>query len=280
MIKHKVSANGFEFDVFCKGESKNNTIIFLHGFPEFARMWFPFLEYFSNSGFYCIAPNQRGYSNGAAPSSSKEYNLDFLIEDIDAIANHFNIDSFHLVGHDWGAAVGWQYIVTFPEKIKSFTALSVPNNAGFKDAILSDFRQLLKVWYMFMFQLPVFPEWVLSRNNFQGIRNILTHHKELEVDTYIEKFKSKHILSGAINWYRANLRLRNKSKFEVKEYKGSSLIIYGNEDVAVTRRAIKEGEKYISGPYDYIEYDASHWLVQEKELEIIDDLANFIRKYN
>jgi len=30
-----------------------------------------------------------------------------LIEDVDALAN-FNIDSFHLVGYDWGAVVGWQ----------------------------------------------------------------------------------------------------------------------------------------------------------------------------
>jgi len=276
MTKHKVCANNFEFDVICKGDAKNDAILFLHGFPEFARMWFPFIEYFSKSGFYCIAPNQRGYSEGAAPSFYKEYRLDYLVEDVDALANHFKINSFHLVGHDWGAAVGWQFVTAFPKKIKSFTALSVPNNK----AVLSDLNQLRKVWYMFLFQLPLLPEWILSRNNFKGLREILTHHTKEEIETYILNFANKSILKGAINWYRANLRLNNNSKFEVKKYTGPTLMIYGNEDIAVTKRAIKEGEKHVFGPYEYIEYNASHWLVQEKELEIIDALTNFIRKYN
>jgi len=75
MTKHKVCANNFEFDVICKGDAKYDAILFLHGFPEFARMWFPFIEYFSKSSFYCIAPNQIGYSRGVAPFSAKLHHL-------------------------------------------------------------------------------------------------------------------------------------------------------------------------------------------------------------
>ena len=64
-----------------------------------------------------IAPDQRGYSKGARPLKISEYTIDKLSQDVIDIANEFNIDKFHLVGHDWGSAVGWYLSSKFSDRI-------------------------------------------------------------------------------------------------------------------------------------------------------------------
>ena len=40
---------------------KSNAIVFLHGFPELSYSYRYLLKNFAEDGYYCIAPDQRGY---------------------------------------------------------------------------------------------------------------------------------------------------------------------------------------------------------------------------
>ena len=110
-------------------------VILLHGFPETSRMWKRLMKDLSKKNFRVIAPDQRGYSKGARPKKVKDYSTYHLTNDVIEIANSFNIDKFHLVGHDWGAAVGWSASKLFKNRILSYSALSVPHIDAFSDAI-------------------------------------------------------------------------------------------------------------------------------------------------
>ena len=101
--------NTGEFTFTCRVSGMDNnkgTIILLHGFPETSRMWVELINLLDINGYNIIAPNQRGYSSGARPSKISDYSIEKLSKDIIDIANEFKIDKFHLVGHDWGSAVG------------------------------------------------------------------------------------------------------------------------------------------------------------------------------
>ena len=87
--------------------NSGSAVILLHGFPETSKMWSKLIQFLSNNNYKVIAPDQRGYSPNARPSSLKEYKIDKLAQDVIDIANAFNFDKFHLVGHDWGSAIGW-----------------------------------------------------------------------------------------------------------------------------------------------------------------------------
>ena len=97
------------FDVRIAGDNPNELVILLHGFPETSHMWIKLMGKLAASGFYCVAPNMRGYSEGAQPRGIRKYELDYLSEDVVAIADHLGKDQFHLIGHDWGSAVGWSW---------------------------------------------------------------------------------------------------------------------------------------------------------------------------
>ena len=89
------------------GGFKNNgeTVVLLHGFPETSYMWKGLIKLLSQNGFNVIAPDQRGYSIGARPTKIEDYKIGMLSKDVIDIVNAFGSEKFHLVGHDWGAAV-------------------------------------------------------------------------------------------------------------------------------------------------------------------------------
>ena len=52
--------------------------------------------------------DQRGYSPQASPDAVEEYVGEYLVRDVIGNLDALNIASVDLVGHEWGAAVGWQ----------------------------------------------------------------------------------------------------------------------------------------------------------------------------
>jgi pimeloyl-ACP methyl ester carboxylesterase len=119
-------------------KNKGAAIILLHGFPETSRMWHKLIKVLDSKNYLVIAPDQRGYSSGARPSKIKDYKINKLTKDIIDIADAFKLTNFHLVGHDWGAAVGWVMSSMFKNRIISYSALSVPHLDAFSKAISND----------------------------------------------------------------------------------------------------------------------------------------------
>ena len=145
----------------CRSAGLENTgeaVILLHGFPETSHMWVDLLHQLSSRGYRVIAPNQRGYSPGARPGDIKEYSIKNIVEDVFALADAFDFKQFHLVGHDWGSAIGWAVVALQPEKVLSWTAMSVPHMKAFSYAYKYDKDQQERSRYIGFFKLPFIPE--------------------------------------------------------------------------------------------------------------------------
>ena len=70
------------------GEEGRPVLMFLHGFPEAAFVWDVLLEHFArpeNGGYYCIAPNLRGFEQSSAPLDPAAYRAKHLVQDISAL---------------------------------------------------------------------------------------------------------------------------------------------------------------------------------------------------
>ena len=87
--------------------SAGPALLLLHGFPETSIMWDPLIESAESAGFRVVAFDQRGYSPLARPVGVDAYRLPELVADVFAVADAVGFERFHLVGHDWGAIVGW-----------------------------------------------------------------------------------------------------------------------------------------------------------------------------
>lgn len=273
-----VEANGLSFAVDIRGDKTGTPVILLHGFPESAVMWDKFMDELTADGYYAIAPNQRGYSAGARPDDVEQYELKYLTSDIIAIADQLGLEQFHLIGHDWGAAVGWQVAAENPDRVISYAAISVPHVDAFGKAYREDTTQYESSAYIRFFQKSILPEFMMAKGNYERLRSIWSQHDAGEIEHYISILGQENALTSAINWYRANFPIftngLNIGKVEVPV-----TFIWGSQDHALKRSGVDDTQNYVEAEYEFIEMDAGHWVIQEKYPELTGYLIEHLAKY-
>ncbi len=241
------------------GGTRGNLIL-LHGFPETSIMWQPLMVRAASAGYQVLAFDQRGYSPGARPGNVADYGTNELTDDVLAVADAAGFNTFHLVGHDWGAGVGWALVLTHPERIESWTSLSIPHIASFGAALENDPDQQRKSAYMILFRMPYLPEALFSFNDFWALKNtIYTQHGDAAKEEYLAVFREPGAMTAALNWYRA---AANWIAAVDPVVNLPVLFIWGNQDPAVGRTAVEQQAQYLKGPFQEIELDAGHWLME------------------
>jgi pimeloyl-ACP methyl ester carboxylesterase len=135
----RVEANGYEFRArvagFNHAVSDAETIILLHGFLVTSAMWELLIEPLAEAGYRVLAFDQRGYSPGARPKDENAYGIPYLVSDVVAVAASVGAQQFHLIGHDWGSAVGWTVTMTHPGKVLTWTGISIAHPVAFGEAL-------------------------------------------------------------------------------------------------------------------------------------------------
>jgi pimeloyl-ACP methyl ester carboxylesterase len=273
--------NGLTFKCRVAGNPADEPVILLHGWPENSHMWIGLMEKLSAEGYYCIAPDQRGFSPLARPEKVKGYAIEFLAGDVIGIADAFSIKSFQLVGHDWGSAIGWAVVAFYPDRIKSWTAMSVPHLKAFSDAVRFDKKQKKMSQYMSFFQWRGIPEWFLLKKDRLNLRKTWKKSSPEELQDYLDVIGNKPALKASLGYYRANYKLLKKGQNmeDYLEVKTPTLMIWGKKDIAIGPVGVEGTAQYMKGAYEYVELDAGHWLMQEAFEECYASIKNHLAKY-
>jgi pimeloyl-ACP methyl ester carboxylesterase len=242
-------------------------------------MWAILMERLADEGYRCFAPDQRGYSPGARPEGVENYTSDKLVTDIFALADILEFQRFHLIGHDWGSAVGWIMLALHPERVQSWTAMSVPHMDAFISAIADDPDQQQRSQYITFFMMPEQPEKTLLANDLEALRAIWATIPSDQVEEYVTAFSPPGALTAALNWYRAN-------SFGMEQgYQGPifgevshpTLLVWGNQDIAIGRVAVERTKQYMKGPYRHAELNAGHWLIQEEPDRVYEEILQHLK---
>lgn len=259
-------------------------LVLLHGFPEFWYSWRHQIVSLSDE-FTVIAPDMRGYNLSDKPGGIADYRMDKLVDDVTGLINHFGRDRASVVGHDWGAAVAWSLALEHPEYVDRLACLQAPPSAVWRKN--QTFRQYLASWYMFFFQLPAIPEWLLSHNDYQGLIDGLrktTAEKGVFTDEVIAEYKKAwsepRALTSQINYYRANVlkRLFGPLKAD-RRIEVPSLFIYGEKDHAILPETVAGVGDFVDAEYEEIRIpEAAHWVQQEAPEAVTDALRSFLTK--
>src|SRR5437763_2228213 len=150
MDEVQLAANGLRFRCLVEGPAHGPPVLLLHGFPEGAESWTSQLQALGEAGRFAVAPDLRGYGGTDCPEGEEAYRLEHLVADVDGLLDALGHDRAHLAGHDWGALVGWSYAACRPERVTSWSALSVGHPAAFAD----DPDQRRRSAYVGLFRLP------------------------------------------------------------------------------------------------------------------------------
>lgn len=265
-------------------------VILLHGFPEFWYSWRHQLTALAPH-FHVVAPDLRGYNLSDKPAAVAAYRLEVLTEDVTGLMDHFGAAKAALVGHDWGAGVTWAVAQKHADRVSKLAAMQVPPAAAWRANM--SVRQLMRSWYMFLFQLPRVPEWMISRSGFASLDTVFKEQvsrpgtfSEADIAAYREALQQPGALTAALNYYRANVtRLMRRSSSGQGARAGQdnrirvpTLFIFAEQDFAILPQTVKDVGRFIDAPYRELRIpDSSHWVQNEAAEEVNAALLEFLR---
>ncbi|HLV90408.1 MAG TPA: alpha/beta fold hydrolase, partial [Acidimicrobiia bacterium] len=158
----RVDSGGVSLNVADHGPPDGEPVLMLHGFPDSARLWRNQIPALVEAGYRVIAPDLRGFGRSDLSVTARQCGMRAMVGDVITVLSDAGVESAHVVGHDWGAAISWAAALSVPDRVRSLTALSVGHPSAFQAAGLA---QREKSWYMLLFQFEGLAEKWLSDND-------------------------------------------------------------------------------------------------------------------
>ena len=257
-------------------------VVLLHGFPECWYSWRHQLPALSER-YTVVAPDLRGYNLSDKPAGRSSYHLDELADDVIGLIHHFGRSKAAVIGHDWGGAIAWHIGLNHPQYLSKLGSFQVPPPSILKRNF--SLRQFAASWYMFFFQLPYLPEWLLSANEFALLRRALKETTaergviaDADIDVYKKAWAEPGALTSMLNYYRANVlgRFLGPSGIE-KKITVPTLFVYGQQDTAIVPESVRGIGDVIDAKFEqFLVPTAAHWIQQEIPNEVNDILLEFL----
>lgn len=280
-----ITANGLRFHYVENGPEEGPPVLLLHGFPAFWYSWRYQLGALGQAGFRAIAPDLRGYNLSDKPIGVMSYTIDKLLDDVVALVKGLGYQKVTLIGHDWGGFIAWAVACSprHQHVVEQLVVMNAPHPAAF----IRNFSlgQLRKSWYMLLFQLPILPEHLFSRNSFSVLRQMLrgSAHvpgafSETDTDHYVEALARPGALTSTINYYRALPRVNQvKLAKEVVPVAAPTLLVWGERDVALGKELTYGMSRDV--PDLRIEYlpDSGHFVHEEQPEQVNRILLDFLK---
>lgn len=272
----ELSVGQYRFSARAAGPDDGRLVVLLHGFPQGSRQWRHQLATLAEAGYRAVAPDLRGYSEGARPEGVEHYALPHLLADVLAMADDIGGHRVDVVGHDWGAYLGWQLAGRYPDRLRTLTAVSVPHPVAFLDAVLhGKGDQAVRSAYIGFFRLEGVPERTLLAKDGAGLRSALvaTGLPDHDVDAYVELMRQPGALTAALNWYRA---VSPDDARGIAPITTPTLFVWSDEDVAIGRDAAEATAHYVEGPYRFeVLPGVNHWIPEVAD----DDLDRLLLEH-
>ncbi len=202
--------NGIALDCVDEGPTDAPALIFLHGFPESHRTWRHQVAHLSDR-YRCIAPDQRGYRGSSKPAEVSDYTPDKLIGDVFQLADALDIDTFTVLGHDWGGAIAWGTAIAgqMNGRVTRAVVANAPHPAIFQKLLYTNQHQRASSQYMRGFRDPkndaLVREFGLAGILLQEIKWDSADAMEPEERAELLKdWQDRDAAFAMLNWYRAS----------------------------------------------------------------------------
>ena len=300
MKKQSVSlAHGISLECRMAGLEGRPLMLFLHGFPEAAFVWDDMLAHFSapeNGGYWCVAPNLRGYAGSSAPTEVSAYRAKYVVQDLVALKQSLSPEAplACLVAHDWGGAVAWNMANQHPQLMQKLAIINSPHPGTFLRELQASPEQQAASAYM-NFLIRPDAEVLLAEDDYRRLWAFFTNMGAVdgpyawltdEVKAQYREVWSQG-LTGALNYYRASPLRPPRAEdaaaaaitlpASMLEVLVPTLVLWGMQDIALPPGLIDGLEDYIPDLTLKRIADASHWVVHEQPDLVAQHVSAFLK---
>lgn len=310
-----IQSNGINMRIAEMG--KGPLVILVHGWPESWYSWRHQLKALADAGYHAVAPDMRGYGKTDKPEAVEAYDIHQVTADLVGIVDAMGEKDAMLVGHDWGAIVGWHALLLHPTRFTAYVAMSVPYNGrgpvstteGLKRALGDNF------YYILYFQEPgvaekefdADPHGILSRlylspdsprhpptitdpkraaggmiGRYGAPKELPSWLSQADLDYYVNQFKNAGF-RGGINYYR-NFHRNWETTPQLSGAKVTQpvLFIAGDKDVVIrgaTAEALTTSMTRTVNDLRGVKLipNTGHWVQQERPAETNAAMLEFLQ---
>ena len=287
--KITVSRGEFAYQEF--GNPQGFPVIMLHGWPENSYCWKDVAANMDPS-LRIIAPDLRGLGESNRVLDVNLYQKVELAEDVMEIIDALGIDSFNIVGHDWGGVVAQEVAIAIPERVNKMVIMNIHiivnllNNLAARD-ILYDGGNTAAWYQMFQRRPNNLAEKMIPDNERAWISQFFLGRPvpENNIDKYVESYEEKDTPATGASYYRA-MDMDGQRWYQLfllfagyidgtpRKFTMPTLYIYGNLDSVII-------PEYLIGIEDWFdsiqveEIESAHFVQEEKPIEVAQSLNNF-----
>ena len=264
--------------------SPRQTIVFLHGFPEYWGTWHAQLDYLSDK-YRVIAPDLPGYNLSDKPQQQSFFEvpnlIQFIAKFIQGVAPQ---EKVIVVAHDWGGVIAWPLAAFFPQIVGRLVILNAAHPSTFTREMMHNAEQRQKSEYIHELIAPDGVE-KLSANHHQYLKDKIFAGmqkgtlNDAQHQVYQQVWSVPGAVNGMLQYYRAMPQLApsekafsDKSKQVITTTQMKipnirincpTLILWGEQDQAFVKENIDGVEEYVPDVRIKRFPDASHWLQHE-----------------
>jgi pimeloyl-ACP methyl ester carboxylesterase len=257
-------------------------VVLLHGFPEFWYSWRHQLPALAAAGFRAVSVDLRGYNESDKPTGIRNYRLSVLVQDVLGLLDHFAAQRAIIVGHDWGGVIAWQLAMSHPERVERLAVLNAPHPAILRREMRNP-MQWLRSWYVFFFQLPWLPEWLLRRADHALLERMLRRQPrrpgaftDEDIAHYKRALGQPGAATATLNYYRAAMRSSREVGRALRPVAMPVLLIWGEHDPYLGIRMTNGLERWVADLRIERLPDASHWVQNDQPEQVNRLLCAFL----
>lgn len=233
-------------------------VLLLHGFPDALELWDAVGERFVDAGRTVVAFDQYGFGDSDAPPGRRHYRIDRLVDDVANVVRALDLPTpLDLMGHDWGAVIGWCVCLRYPELVRRHVAVSVGHPRAYRSAGCEQKRKGL---YTIGFQFTGMAERKLLRHNASGLRRWARSHPA--IDAMAAAMARPGRLTAGLNWYRANIFTVFTRRWA--DCGVPTLGVCSDDDDYLTEDQMRQSARYMAAPWRYVQIPGGHWIPAEQ----------------
>ncbi len=252
-------------------------VLVIHGFPAYWADFADQMQRLASAGYRVIAPDLPGYAQSDKLPNTLDYRSTLLAEDLAGLIRALGLPQVFLVGHDWGGTLAYCVASEHPELVSRLVVMNAGHPELFRLA-LRHLEQIRLSWYMFLFQLPWLPDWLVQRRFALEIalRGMLVQRAALsddELGRYVIAMRTPGAARAAVSYYRAAFRAPVRAERKVAQ---RTLVLWGEQDKALSAHLLLDGlETYVPNVRIERFAGAGHWLHRDLPEVVARHLVEF-----
>ncbi len=245
--------------------------VLLHGFPDHAVGFLSLANALAASGVRCVVPALPGYWP-SEPVAGADYSVSAVAADILVVMDALGIEQATVIGHDWGAELGYHLGSHSPDRLDRLVAIGAPHPAGYaiRRRVFSEHRT---AWYAMVLayvrdaaEIASQPEWLtaLSHSWSPGL------HRE-DWPVILRLLRQPGVMQAICEYYRSDL----DEALAQPQVAVPTTIIHGGQDGCIGPMAYQSLDEWFSAGLKLVTLPSvGHWPHLEAPAETSTAIAH------